>query len=134
MIRLLRTPRVWLAALLAWAALLWVLSSISGSSQPLPVDHLDKLAHFGYFLGGGLLFAGWRFQVRPDAKWRTILILTVLAMATIGVLDEWHQCFTPGRSGLDPGDWLADLLGGTAGAFAAKFMHHRLRLGRCPES
>jgi VanZ family protein len=33
--------------------------------------------------------------------------------AVVGLFDEAHQLMTPGRSGMDAGDWLADVLGGT---------------------
>jgi VanZ family protein len=52
----------------------------------------------------------------------------ILGMALIGFLDEWHQLSTPGRSGGDPWDWLADLLGGAVGAFIFKAVHVRLRM------
>ena len=31
----------------------------------------------------------------------------------------WHQSFTPGRMGNDPGDWLADFTGGLLGGWLA---------------
>jgi VanZ family protein len=125
--RILRRPASWFAALLLWLAALWLLSSHSGSSKALPVEHLDKLAHFSYFFAGGVLLASWRITLQPDKpRWNHILLTTVATMAVIGFLDEWHQCFTPGRNGADPWDWLADALGATAGAFATKFIYHRL--------
>jgi len=39
--------------------------------------------------------------------------------AVAGALDEFHQTFTPGRSGNDFFDWLADLSGGLLGAMIA---------------
>jgi VanZ family protein len=49
----------------------------------------------------------------------------------VGGLDEWHQTFTPGRSGGDVWDWLADMTGGFIGAFIAlgveKWMSHTLQ-------
>ena len=43
--------------------------------------------------------------------------MVTLVGSVIGRLDEYHQTFTPGRSGNDYGDWLADTLGAAAGAF-----------------
>ena len=81
---------------------------------PPPFPHFDKLEHFGYFLGGGFLLTGWNFRRKPGLTFmETLILTTVFVIAAIGFIDEWHQCFTPGRSGGDPGDWLADLLGGT---------------------
>ncbi|MBC8128281.1 MAG: VanZ family protein [Gloeobacteraceae cyanobacterium ES-bin-144] len=125
---MLRNPRVWLAALLGWFGTLWILSSMSGVGPNVSINHLDKVAHFIYFFGGGVLLAGWRFRYQPvRPSWKLILTTTILTMALIGWLDEWHQSFTPGRSGNDPFDWLADLLGATAGAFALKAFHRFLR-------
>lgn len=126
--RILRQPAFWFAALLLWLATLWQLSSQSGSSAALPIEHLDKLAHFTYFFAGGVLLASWRITLQPDSpRWNHILPATVAVMAVIGCLDEWHQCFTPGRSGADPWDWFADALGASAGAIATKFTYHRLQ-------
>ena len=123
-----RHPTVWFSALLCWFALLWVLSSMHGSPvTPPKIPHLDKLAHFSYFSAGGFLFAAWNFRRNTaQPRWKLIIWSTILVMAAIGAIDEWHQSFTPGRNGCDPGDWLADLLGGAAGAVFFKAIHRRL--------
>jgi VanZ family protein len=41
----------------------------------------------------------------------------LLFTAIIGALDEFHQTFTPGRSGNEPWDWLADVTGGVLAAW-----------------
>lgn len=56
-----------------------------------------------------------------------LITAAVVVIALIGALDEYHQSFTPGRSGNDPFDWLADLLGAIAGAFTFKHIHHLLK-------
>ncbi len=123
-----RHPGVWLAAWLGWFGVLWYLSTLEGSNVPQFFPQFDKIEHFGYFAGGGLLFAGWLFMRRPEqAVWKTILPLTVIAIALSGFFDEWHQCYTPGRSGADPWDWLADVLGGGAGALMFKVIQRRLQ-------
>jgi VanZ family protein len=75
----------------------------------LPVPW-DKVAHALVFavlavtigLASGL--RGWR-----------VVLLAAGAALLIGVLDEWHQVFLPGRqAGLD--DLAADVVGGLAGA------------------
>ncbi len=86
------------------------------------IPHLDKVAHFGYFFGGGGLLAAFLGLRFPDAPvWRTLALL-VLVGAVIGRLDEYHQGFTPGRSGNDNADWLADILGTFAGALVMVFL------------
>ncbi len=126
--RFTRHPAVWFSALACWFGLLWFLSSLTGSAQKLPpFPHFDKLAHFSYFLAGGFLLAGGSFCQSPrPGSWKRLLGATTLIMAAVGGIDEWHQCYTPGRSGGDPWDWLADVLGGTSGAFLFKAIHRRL--------
>lgn len=123
-----RDPRVWLAALLVWLGTLWWLSSRPGGGGPDLFPHFDKAAHFGYFAGGAFLFAGW--QVRKSGRASVsppLVALTVAFVSLIGIIDEWHQLHTPGRSGGDPWDWLADTLGALAGALVLKAAHARMR-------
>ena len=129
MARLPRNPKFWLGAFLLWFAVLWTLSSFSGQQQfAPPIDHFDKLAHFGYFFGGSGLLSAYLFRLRPERpNWKVILSAAIIVIALVGWLDEWHQSFTPGRRGNDPYDWLADVLGAAAGAFAFKRLHRRLK-------
>jgi len=125
--RLVRHPALWLCALLGWAGVLWFLSSLETNGAPLPIPQFDKFEHFSYFLCGGLLAAGFRYLLRPEAvSWRKIILTAIITTALVGFIDEWHQCYTPGRSGADPWDWLADVAGGAAGAWLFKMIHHRL--------
>lgn len=126
--RLTRNPKFWLAAFLIWLGVLWGLSSITfkGTYTP-PVDQFDKLEHFAYFFGGGAAISAFFFTRNPrNPNWKVVLGGAILIIAVIGGLDEYHQSFTPGRSGNDPYDWLADVLGGAAGALVFKRMHRRL--------
>lgn len=112
--------------LLLWFLGLWILSSLPGSDVSLPpVPYADKVAHFGYFLGGGFLLA---WNLRTYLGWRLgVVVLVALAgMALVGAGDELHQLFTPGRSGADLGDWIADLLGGLTGALSFIFIHGKI--------
>lgn len=126
--RLARNPKFWLAAFLVWLGVLWCLSSftLKGPDMP-PVEHIDKLEHFAYFFGGSAALSAFLFTRNPQRpNWKAILGGAILTIAVIGGIDEYHQSFTPGRSGNDPYDLLADVLGATAGAFALKRMHRRL--------
>lgn len=73
----------------------------------------DKIEHAGFFFLGGLLLGGWLVAAGhwPSRWW----LLPVVA-ALVGGFDEAHQVITPGRSGLDWGDWIADVTGGTLAA------------------
>jgi VanZ family protein len=128
MLRHTRHPALWFAALGIWFGVLWMLSSTPSPGPRIEINHLDKVLHFGYFLGGGFLFAGWRFRLADGRlPWGRIIVLTAVTLAVVGGIDEWHQTHTPGRNGGDPGDWLADVLGATTGAWVLKFIHPRLK-------
>lgn len=118
-----RSPRPWFAGCALWAVVLWFLSA----GHPAPpgafeIPYFDKVCHFGYFFGGGAMLATalrLRQTAAPPA-WGRIIAVVALAAALTGWMDEFHQTFTPGRSGNDPADWLADVLGGTAGALVVR--------------
>ena len=75
----------------------------------------DKFAHAAVF--GALAMAvepglGWRGRARPVAGFAVAML--------VGVADEWHQVFLPGRSaGLD--DLTADAVGAALGAWALRW-------------
>ena len=92
------------------------------------VIHLwDKAAHFAVFVVGAALLA---LALRWWTTWPPlrIAVVTVVAISAYGATDEWHQLYTPGRSGADVGDWIAD----TLGAIAAAFFHARHQLKNRP--
>ncbi|MEO7341526.1 MAG: VanZ family protein [Luteolibacter sp.] len=126
--RVTRCPKFWLAALIIWFGVLWILSSSTHPDIPMPpIEDFDKVEHFGYFFGGAVLFSAYLFRKKPDfAQWRIIIPTVIIGMALLGWLDECHQGFVPGRSGNDPFDWMADVLGASAGAFFFKIIHRRL--------
>lgn len=124
-----RAPGLWLGAFILWSGVLYWLSSTTPLLPSGPkIPHLDKVAHFGYFFGGAGLLAAFFYRLRPDApRWGQIIVATVVILAVIGLLDEWHQTFTPGRSGNDLGDWLADTLGALVGALVFRRLHRLIR-------
>jgi VanZ family protein len=112
-----KSPRTWWLALTVWAGVLWWLSAQPGSGHPQQIPHFDKVLHTGYFfLGGILLQLALRFSQPMPGRKRS-WCLGLLVAACVGAVDEFHQTFTPMRSGLDPWDWCADLLGGTLAAY-----------------
>ena len=124
--KVLSSPRLWLAGFITWAVALFLLSSLS---KPMPeggpeIPHLDKVVHFGYFMGGAFIFATWMLLRKGSgAPLRLRVILPFAVFALIGMLDEFHQSFTPERTGNDPFDWLADVLGAATGIFLAHRLH-----------
>jgi len=128
--QLARKSLLWWFGVIIWAIVLWSLSANpslpSGPSFPLK----DKLLHCLYFCGGAscLLLALFG-KASPVPVWRTLVLRSLPFTAIIGALDEYHQTFTPGRSGNDPWDWLADVTGGVLAAWiVSRFL---IRVGRC---
>jgi VanZ family protein len=54
------------------------------------------------------------------------MILAVVIVAAFGIVDEALQTLTPGRTGGDIGDWIADVLGAGTGALASIPTQRRL--------
>ena len=50
--------------------------------------------------------------------------LSMIIVAMLGAFDEWYQSFSPGRSGNDLGDWIADCSGGIVGYLIIRFVYH----------
>lgn len=126
LVTLLTVPWIWLAALVIWAVTLFLLSSTSKTMPEggLEIPHIDKVLHFGYFMGGGFMFSAWQLlKNRTGIPFALRFLIPALIFAVIGALDEYHQTFTPGRSGNDPFDWLADLLGAITGMIIANRIH-----------
>jgi VanZ family protein len=123
--RPLRSPFLWFAAFALWFGTLWWLSSrVSHLPPGIEFPHRDKVLHFGYFFGGGLIFSAFLYRLSPDRpRWGRILALAVIVVGLTGALDEWHQSHVPGRSGNDPGDLAADLAGAIAGALVFRRVH-----------
>lgn len=100
----------WAAA--AWAAAILIGTSIPGAELPRVPTGADKVAHFALYAPLGVL-VGRALRAAGMLSWRTVAV-SLLAMALFAAGDELHQDLVPGRSA-DPVDWLADLVGATAG-------------------
>ena len=110
--------------MVVWFALLFASSSLSGKPQGWqPFANADKLAHACYFAAGTAAFCqAWQLGARQRASLGRLILWALMFAGAVGAFDEWHQTFTPHRSGNDLGDWLADLFGGVAGAIASWLM------------
>lgn len=113
-----KRPKAWIIAWVAWFITLWWLSSGTPAPKDLPkIPHLDKIAHFGFFFGGaGLLCAWLRHSFVNKVSAFHCVWITTLVGAIVGIIDEHHQSYTPGRTGNDLGDWIADVSGSFVGA------------------
>jgi len=104
--------------LAAWCAIIFFLSS--QSALPVPTEllfpHSDKLMHATAYAVMGML--AWQAFRHAGLKMAATLLLSAGFCSLYGVSDEWHQSFVPGRM-VDPFDWLADTVGGIAGAIVA---------------
>lgn len=125
-------PRLLLAAIL-WGALLVWAGTIIGLSSLTP-DRLphaafvfsDKSNHFIAFAVGGWLMASALRVSRPWGAMAWGIVLAIAVVAVFGAADELLQTLTPGRSGGDLHDWIADFLGASAGALSTLPTHARL--------
>jgi VanZ family protein len=117
--RFISSPVLWHALVIAWAALLYSLSEQSHLPSPATFEGIDKIQHAVYFAAGGACFLLGLRLGGGARKTTTAILLAVLFCATVGGLDEWHQTYTPGRSGGDVWDWFADMTGGLIGALIA---------------
>ncbi|HMI82984.1 MAG TPA: VanZ family protein [Polyangiaceae bacterium] len=102
---------------LAWALVIFALSSIPGGSFPTSkLLSYDKLLHAGvYSILGGFTFLALprSWSLRPSV----LVLLAGVITTAYGFTDEFHQLFVPGRSA-DLRDVLADCVGGFVGALA----------------
>jgi VanZ family protein len=86
---------VWIAPA-AWAALIFYLSSLPGSTVPSPFFAADKIFHLviyavlGYLVARALVCHGW--------KRRALVMLALLLCLLYGASDEMHQSFVPDRT------------------------------------
>lgn len=122
-----------------WVPWLWpailagVISLASGRSHLAgpEIVNIDKLAHFLVF---GLL-ATLMARIDGVRAWPGLGLGWAVALASAyGLLDEYHQSFTPGRF-VEVADWVADTLGAAlAVALYARWPWYRnlleTRLGR----
>jgi len=107
-------PLLW-ALFVIWMGILFFFSSSeSPKDMPTLLPHQDKVIHFVFYAGGACALAGAlarSFGLR--GAW--LLIPTVVVLALAGALDEYNQQFVPGRMGMDPLDWVADITGAACG-------------------
>jgi len=103
---------------MAWAGLIFYMSSRSTMPVAMPFENFDKLVHAGEYGTLCLLIA---HAIQPGKINRITMaawLAAVLASFIYGVSDEMHQAFVPNRS-CDPWDALFDLIGAGIPAVAA---------------
>ena len=98
---------------LIWSLVILSLTSIPNLQVSAPKNS-DKVVHFLVYAILGVLVARAR-DVMPRHYAR--LAAVIVGVSLFGAMDEWHQGFIPGRFP-DVRDWMADTVGGIAGATA----------------
>jgi VanZ family protein len=117
---------LWLS-LMAWAAGIFWVSSMTRQELPEAAFLFsDKFNHFVAFAVGGWLAASALRVTSPRSAIANCLLLAIVLIAVFGAFDEALQTFTPGRTGGDLYDWIADFLGAIAGALLSLKTHARL--------
>ena len=121
--RLILASLLWFAVLGWCAGILW-LSSLSPENLPRAAFLTwDKLNHFAAFAVGGWLVASALRISRPSLPVVWPSLLAIALVATFAAFDELLQLYTPGRTGADFYDWIADFLGAIAGTLFSLFTH-----------
>jgi VanZ family protein len=84
----------------------------------------DKAEHFIAFAAGA---ANLALVLRWSTLWPAarVALAAIIAISTFAAIDEIHQLFTPGRSGADVFDWMADTLGAAAGVWTVLLIYAR---------
>jgi VanZ family protein len=113
----------WLPALAYMALIFWF------SSQSNPVPELtervwDKLLHSGGYAVLGVFYAV--ALARQRMRFGPALVLAIALTSGYAASDEFHQSFVPGRNS-DVRDWIADTIGGSAGAAACAAFLSKLK-------
>jgi VanZ family protein len=110
---------------IVWAAFIYTASSVpSGRLQWWLLHRFDKLVHLGIFYVLGLLvYRALHEGNAPSTFSSKRVVLMLIIVLGYGFFDEFHQTFTPGRSGMDLGDLIADVAGGALAAGTAAGYH-----------
>ncbi|MEW6062466.1 MAG: VanZ family protein [Bacteroidota bacterium] len=96
---------------LAWSIFIFAVSSIPSGRIPALIDYTDKVLHAGVFgVLCWLIHIALFFQPNVKLKKHSALIALLLTMF-YGIIDEYHQMYTPGRT-TEFWDFLADTTGG----------------------
>jgi VanZ family protein len=107
----------WLAALGAWAALIFILSSFPNPPGPRVTEPRAIAAHLVFYaILGYLAHQAWS-RLR-GANGPAVALAAWLFAVAYGISDEFHQSFVPNRDASTL-DVLADALGAAGGVGAA---------------
>ena len=108
--------RLWLTALIAWAGIIFVLSSFPNPPGPRGPEWQSYLAHTVEYAVFGLLAVRLFSAIRPAAPFSRVAAAAWALAVLYGISDEFHQSFVANRhaSALDVA---FDALGAAVGAW-----------------
>ena len=116
-----RTTRyLFLVLAIAWAGVIFYLSSQSSIDTPSLFPGQDKLFHMIAFGVLGFLFMGSMKTTTSGYRTGQVWLVVVLVVL-YGLLDEFHQYFVPGRT-VEIYDALADTAGALLGAWSMYYL------------
>jgi len=120
-------PAMW-GAFAVWVyLLLWASCRAGDAGTVHPIFYFDKILHFTFFAGGAMAL-GACLRGSTSLHWSVIFLVVIITQSVLGVSDEINQLRFSGRSGGDPFDWLADLLGSAFGLIILRqFFYERPR-------
>ena len=111
---------LFLALAIAWAGVIFYLSSQSSIDTPSLFPGQDKLFHMMAFGVLGFLFMGSMKTTTSGYRTGQVWLVVVLVVL-YGLLDEFHQYFVPGRT-VEIYDALADTAGALLGAWSMYYL------------
>jgi VanZ family protein len=85
-------------ALVAWAGVIFALSSISEAPEPTTQEWPSVVAHLVEYAVFGLLAAWFLRAVRPAGAPGVLAAAAWALSVAYGISDEWHQSFVPHRT------------------------------------
>ncbi len=97
----------------AYAALIYFLSSFKIGVIPRIFPNSDKVFHLLEYLPFGFL-AARAVRAHLGRRWLGALLVSFFMVSLYALSDEFHQLFVPGRT-FSFWDWGADLSGAAAG-------------------
>ena len=112
--------RYWLP-LLIYVGLIFLLSSLSKIPYSILGFVPDKLLHFVEYALLAALIARAIYSLPKPSAWWVVLLITFVAVAILGTLDELYQSAIPRRSP-ELLDWVADVSGGLLGGICYLFL------------
>ncbi len=89
--------RVWLTALIAWAGIIFLLSSLPNPPGPRGPEWQSYAAHTVEYAVFGYLAVRLIAEARPDARLAHLATAAWTLTVLYGLFDEFHQSFVTNR-------------------------------------